>query len=48
MEKSGNSQEFKRTIITPLDPNQWNIHVDDYLPSLKNDLKEGVPKEGIA
>ena len=48
MEKSGDSQEFKRTIITPLDPNPWNIHVDDYLPSLKNDLKEGVPKEGIA
>ena len=48
MEKSGDSQEFKRTIITPLDPTPWNIQVDDYLPSLKNDLKEGVPKEGIA
>jgi len=48
MEKSGDSQEFKRTIITPLDPTSWNIQVDDYLPSPKNDLKEGVPKEGIA
>ena len=48
MEKSGDSQEFKRTIITPLDPTPWNIQVDDYLPSLKNDLKGGVPKEGIA
>jgi len=48
MEKSGDSQGFKRTIITPLDPTPWNIQVDDYLPSLKNDLKGGVPKEGIA
>jgi hypothetical protein len=46
MEKSGDSREFKRTIITPLDPTPWNIHVDDYLPSLKNNLEEGVPKEG--
>jgi HD-GYP domain-containing protein (c-di-GMP phosphodiesterase class II) len=48
MEKSGDSREFKRTIITPLDPTPWNIHVDDYLPGLKNDLKEGAPKEGTA
>jgi HD-GYP domain-containing protein (c-di-GMP phosphodiesterase class II) len=48
MEKSGDSGEFKRTIIRPLDPIPWNIHADDYLPSLKSNLEEGVPKEGTA
>lgn len=31
MEKDNNSGKFKRTILKPLNPQRWNICVDDYL-----------------
>lgn len=31
MEKDNNSGSFKRTILKPLNPQRWNIRVDDYL-----------------
>jgi HD-GYP domain-containing protein (c-di-GMP phosphodiesterase class II) len=43
MEKRENSQWFKRTIVMPIDSRQWNIHIDDFLPSLRKDVKEQVP-----
>lgn len=43
MEKRDDSQWFKRTIVMPIDSRQWNIPIDDFLPSLKMDVKEQAP-----
>ncbi len=43
MEKRDDSQWFKRTIVMPIDSRQWNIPIDDFLPSLKMDAKGRVP-----
>ncbi|MBI5420028.1 MAG: hypothetical protein HZA60_08060, partial [Deltaproteobacteria bacterium] len=32
MERAADPQRFKRTIVKPLDPRDWNIKVDQYLP----------------
>jgi len=45
MEKGEDSQWFKRTIVMPLDCRQWNIHVDDFLNSLKKAIKDPAPQE---
>jgi hypothetical protein len=42
MEKKEDSQGFKRTIVMPIDSRQWNIRIEDFLPSLKMDAKEQV------
>jgi HD-GYP domain-containing protein (c-di-GMP phosphodiesterase class II) len=34
-EKGDDSQWFKRTIVMPLDSRKWNVHIDDFLNSLK-------------
>jgi hypothetical protein len=43
MEKREDSQWFKRTIVMPIDSRPWNIHVDDFLATLKMDVKEQAP-----
>jgi len=43
MEKREDSQWFKRTIVMPIDSRHWNIRIDDFLPSLKMDVKEKAP-----
>jgi HD-GYP domain-containing protein (c-di-GMP phosphodiesterase class II) len=43
MEKRDDPQWFKRTIVMPIDSRQWNIPIDDFLPSLKMDVKEQAP-----
>jgi len=40
MEKREDSQWFKRTIVMPLDCQQWNIHPDDLLLNMKMGVKE--------
>jgi len=37
-EKSEKSQWFKRTIVMPLDPERWRIHVEAYLSDIKKNL----------
>ena len=48
MEKGEDSQWFKRTIVMPLDSQQWNIHIDDFLNSLKKATKDPASPEKVA
>ena len=42
-EKGEQTSWHKRSIIMPLDPERWNIRIDDYLGDLKRTLRESVP-----
>jgi HD-GYP domain-containing protein (c-di-GMP phosphodiesterase class II) len=42
-EKGEQTSWYKRSIIMPLEPEKWNIRIDDYLGDLKRTLRENVP-----
>ena len=41
-EKSENSSWYRRSIIMPLDPKKWNIHLETYLVDLRKNLNGQV------
>ena len=45
MDKGEDGGWFKRTIVMPLDSQQWNIPIDDFMNFLKKDAKDPVPQE---
>ncbi len=42
-EKADRSSWYKRSIIMPLEPEKWNVRIDDYLGELKSALKQLAP-----
>jgi HD-GYP domain-containing protein (c-di-GMP phosphodiesterase class II) len=48
LEKGDDPGWFKRTIVMPLDSRQWNIHIDDFLNSLKKATKDPIAQEKFA
>jgi hypothetical protein len=42
-EKGEQTSWYKRSIIMPLEPEKWDIRIDDYLGDLKRTLRENVP-----
>ena len=42
-EKSEQSQWYKRSVIMPLDPRQWNIRIEAYLSHIRRNLNGELP-----
>lgn len=41
-EKGEQTSWYKRSVIMPLEPEKWNIRIDDYLGDFKRMMRESV------